>query len=285
MNGRAEIVVSMLIWGSVGIFARFSGMSGLGVAFARVSLGALLLMGLLALSGRTKLKGLSGLLREKWKFLLILGFSLGLNWAFLFTAFNYTTIANAVLVYYTAPILATLVSWRFLGERISLGRWGLIGLAFLGLVLIISGQRIDLGNRDFVGILLALIAAFFYALIPNMGRFLREVDGKVLTFLQLAIASVILAPFMLLQSPGNPVWWAVGILVVVHTVLALFLYMDGLKKVEVNEAALLSYLDPMSAVLYAFVVFGEVPGIRTVVGGALILLASALDVMGRARGP
>ncbi|ASJ08299.1 permease [Thermococcus siculi] len=281
MNGRAKIATSMLIWGSVGIFARFSGLSGLGVAFARVSLGALTLAGIIALMEREKLSALPPLLGEKWKPLLALGLSLALNWAFLFTAFNYTTIANAVLVYYTAPVIATLISWRFLGEEMNAKRWGLIGLAFLGLALIMSGQRLDLGNRDFLGIVLALIAAFFYALIPNFGRFLRDVDGKVLTFLQLAVASFALGPFVLVRGTGTPVWWAVLVLVLVHTVLALFLYMEGLKDVEVNEAALLSYLDPMSAVVYALLVFGEVPGVRTAVGGALILLASALDVLRR----
>jgi len=281
VNGRAKIVVSMLIWGSVGVFGRFSGLSGTGVAFARVSLGSILLLTIIGLLERENLTVLPGLLRRRWKPLLGLSIALALNWAFLFTAFNYTTIANAVLVYYTAPILATLISWRFLEERISVKRGALIGLAFLGLALIISGQKLSLGDRDFVGILLALIAAFFYALIPNFGRFLRDVDGKLLTLLQLGIASLVLLPFVVIQETGEPVWWAVLVLVVVHTVLALFLYMDGLKTVEVNEAALLSYLDPMSAVVYAFLVFGEVPGVRTLVGGALILLVSALDVLRR----
>ncbi len=281
MNGRAKIATAMLIWGSVGIFGRFSGLSGTGVAFARVFLGFLLLAPVVGLFDRGKLGKIPRLLGERWKPLLGLGAALALNWAFLFTAFNYTSIANAVLVYYTAPILATLLSWRFLGERISGKRWALIGLAFLGLALIISGQRFSLHDRDFVGVILAFIAALFYALIPNFGRFLKEVDGKVLTLLQLGIASAVLAPFVVASNVGNPVWWAILVLVVVHTVLALFLYMDGLKTVEVNEAALLSYLDPMSAVVYAFLVFGEVPGIMTVIGGALILLASALDVLRR----
>jgi drug/metabolite transporter (DMT)-like permease len=281
MNGRAKIAVSMLIWGSVGIFARFSGLSGIGVAFARVSVGAIILAGIIGYLERDKFSGLTVLVRRRWRSLLALGVALALNWAFLFTAFNYTTIANAVLVYYTAPVIATLISWRFLGEKMSAKRWGLIGLAFLGLTLIMSGQDVNLGNRDFIGIILALIAAFFYALIPNFGRFLRGIDGKILTFLQLSVASVILGPFVIVSDAGNPVWWAVLVLVLVHTVLALFLYMDGLKEVEVNEAALLSYLDPMSAVLYAFLVFGEVPGIKTTIGGTLILLASALDVLRR----
>jgi drug/metabolite transporter (DMT)-like permease len=281
MNGRLKIAVSILIWGSVGIFARFSGLSGLGVAFARVSLGTLTLASIMALRGKKGFSGLHALLKSQWKLLLALGAALGLNWALLFTAFNYTTIANAVLVYYTAPAIATIISWHFLGEKMNPKRWGLISLAFLGLVLIISNQDVNLDNRDFTGIVLALIAAFFYALIPNFGRFLRDIDGKVLTLLQLAMASIVLAPFVALQKIGNPVWWAILILVVVHTVVALLLYMEGLKEVEVNKAALLSYLDPLSAVVYAFLVFGEVPGARTVIGGALILLASALDVLRR----
>ncbi|WP_258083347.1 DMT family transporter [Thermococcus thermotolerans] len=280
MNGRLKITTSMLIWGSVGIFARFSNLSGLGVAFFRVSLGAILLLSLLA-GNKGWVLSLPSIVRTKWKPLVALGVSLALNWVFLFTAFSYTTIANAVLVYYMAPIIATLISWRFLGERMTLKRWLLIGTAFAGLILIMSGQDVDLGNRDFVGILLAAIAAFFYSLIPNLGRFLRDVDGKTLTFLQLAVASVVLAPFIAASGVGEPAWWAVFILVSVHTVLALFLYMDGLKEVEVNEAALLSYLDPMSAVIYAFLIFGEVPGVRTALGGALILLASLLDIKAR----
>lgn len=185
--------------------------------------------------------------RSNWKPLLGLGTALALNWAFLFTAFNYTTIANAVMVYYIAPILATLMSWRFLGETIDRKTLSLIILAFLGLILIMSGQEISFENRDFVGILLAFTAAFFYAMIPNLGRFLKEVDGKILTLSQLGIASFVLLPFVLLQDVGKPVWWTVLVLVLIHTVFALFLYMEGLKEVEVKDAALLSYLDPASA--------------------------------------
>ncbi|NJD98815.1 EamA/RhaT family transporter [Thermococcus sp. LS1] len=281
MNGRLKIIVSMLIWGSVGIFARFSNLSGLGVAFFRVSLGALLLFLTFGTGKRAWLREVGKSLKEKTKPLIALGVALALNWVFLFTAFNYTTIAKAVLVYYLAPVIATIISWRFLGERLTPKRWALIGLAFLGLLLIMSGEELNFNDRDFLGVIFALTAAFFYALIPNLGRFLRDVEGSVLTFLQLAIASLVLAPFMVVSGIGDPVWWAIIILVVIHTALALFLYMDGLKDVEVNEVAILSYLDPLSAVVYAFLIFGEVPELRTVIGGALILLASMLDVWAR----
>ena len=275
-RGKAQIALAMLIWGSVGIFGRLSGLPGLGVAFARVSLGALVLLPILGFRG--KLGNALGELRKRPYHLLALGTVLALNWVFLFTAFDYTTIANAVLVYYTAPVLATLISWRFLGEKLDAGKVLSLAVAFTGLLLIASSQRISLSDRDFIGIVFAFLGALFYALIPNLGRFLRGVDGESLTFLQLAVASAVLVPFVAVENVGNPVWWAIAVLVLVHTVLALYLYMDGLKKVEVKDAALLSYLDPLSAIVYAFLVFGELPGVKTVIGGALILLASSIDL-------
>lgn len=281
LRGKVEIAVAMLIWGSVGIFGRFSGLSGLGVAFFRVSLGALALLLLLAVRG--KLGKTLRAFRPNILPLLALGTALALNWVFLFTAFNHTTIANAILVYYTAPVLATLISWRFLGERLDKRNVVSLGTAFMGLLLIASSQRASLSDGDFVGVVFAFLGAIFYALIPNIGRFLRDVDGESLTFLQLSIATLVLLPFMAVEKAGNPVWWAIGVLVLVHTVLALYLYMDGLKVVEVKDASLLSYLDPLSAILYAFLVFGEVPGLRTIVGGAMILFASAMNLV-KARG-
>ncbi|WP_457751493.1 DMT family transporter [Thermococcus sp.] len=282
MNGRTKIALAMLIWGSVGIFARFSGLSGLGVAFMRVALGSLVLWAISINPGR--IRRLKITFAENWKAMTALGTALAFNWVFLFTAFNYTLIATAVLVYYLAPIIATLISWWFLGEKISRNRLLLIGMAFGGFLFIASGQEFNLNSRDFIGVLLALVAAFFYALIPNFGRFLKDVDGKDLTLLQLSMATLFLLPFVAVNGLKEPTWWAIGALVLLHTVFALYLYMDGLKEVEVNEAALMSYLDPLSAIVYAFIIFGEVPGVQTILGGTLILLASALDAIGKARG-
>ncbi|ADT84649.1 DMT family transporter [Thermococcus barophilus] len=283
ISGRIKITVSMLIWGSVGIFARFTNLNGLGIAFFRVALGALILALLFSIKDKSWFQKVSGATKQKFGWMILLGIALALNWVFLFTAFLYTSIARAVLIYYSAPVLATLISAKFLKEKISKFQILLILMAFLGLMIIMSEQKMNFKNRDFVGAVFAFIAAVFYAMIPNLGRFLKEVKSDILTFVQLFIASVILIPFVLYGKifAGKINWFAVGILVAVHTVFALFLYMDGLKNVKVNEVALLSYLDPLSAVVYAFLVFGEVPALRTVIGGVLILSASLLDTLKR----
>ncbi|WP_366078424.1 EamA family transporter [Thermococcus sp.] len=116
------------------------------MAFARVSLGVLVLFQLLPLRG--KLKKAFGAFREG-KLLVLFGLSLVLNWVFLFTAFDRTTIANAVFVYYLAPVMATLISWRFLGERVSGRRGMLIGMAFGGFLVIALGNGFEVGSETF----------------------------------------------------------------------------------------------------------------------------------------
>ena len=283
ISGRIKITVSMLIWGSVGIFARFTNLNGLGIAFFRVALGALILALLFGIKDKFWFQKVWDATKQKLGWMILLGTALALNWVFLFTAFLYTSIAKAVLIYYLAPVLAILISAKFLKEKISKFQVLLIFMAFLGLLIIMSGQKMDFNNRDFAGAVFAFVAAVFYAMIPNLGRFLKDMESDMLTFTQLVIASVILLPFVLFTkiAVGRINWFAIGILVIVHTVFALFLYMDGLKSVKVNEAALLSYLDPLSAVVYAFLIFGEVPTLRTMIGGLLILSASLLDTLKR----
>ncbi|WP_010479970.1 DMT family transporter [Thermococcus zilligii] len=282
MNGRVKIAASMLIWGSVGVFARFSTLNGLSLAFMRVLMGSAIFFVGYSLKERRWLGKAFSSVRPKLGLVFLLGLALALNWVFFFSAVMHTTIAKATLIYYLAPIIVVLLAGLFLGEDIK-GRLPYVGMAFLGLGALMIGlqEKPSPSSGDFIGILFALAGAFFYALVTLLGRYLRDVESAALTFFQLLFATLLLAPLVALRglSLTPRALGVVGIIALVHTFLALLLYMEGLKEVEAGEAALLSYLDPMSAVIYAFLIFGEVPGVTTAIGGALILLASALDVL------
>ncbi|MDV3104128.1 DMT family transporter [Thermococcus waiotapuensis] len=282
MNGRVKIAASMLIWGSVGVFARFSTLDGLSLAFMRVLMGSAIFLVGYSLKERGWLGKAFSSVRPKLGLVFLLGLALALNWAFFFSAVMHTTIAKATLIYYLAPIIVVLLAGIFLGEDIK-GRLPYVGMAFLGALMIGLQEKPSPSSGDFIGILFALAGAFFYALVTLLGRYLRDVESAALTFFQLLFATLLLAPLVALRglSLTPRTLGVVGIIALVHTFLALLLYMEGLKEVEAGEAALLSYLDPMSAVIYAFLIFGEVPGVTTAIGGALILLASALDIMGK----
>ncbi|WP_394297003.1 DMT family transporter [Palaeococcus ferrophilus] len=275
LNGRSKIIASMLIWGSVGIFARFSTLDGLSLAFLRVLIGSGMFL-LFSLRDGEWLRRAFSSVRPKIGQVFLLGLALALNWAFFFSAVLYTTIAKATLIYYLAPILVVLLAGLFLGERITWERLFYVGMAFLGALMIVLQEKPSLSSSDFLGVLFALAGAFFYALVTLLGRHLRDVESDALTFFQLVFATMVLAPLALWRGLSlTPRALAVSSLIaLLHTFLALLIYMAGLKEVEAGEAALLSYLDPLSAVLYAFLIFGEVPTAMTLAGGALILLAS-----------
>ncbi|KPU63615.1 permease [Thermococcus sp. EP1] len=281
LQGRAKIIFSMLIWGSVGVFARYSGLDGLKLAFYRVLLGSILLILIHSLKNAGWIKGAFLNVRPKIGLVFLLGFVLALNWVFFFSAIMYTDIAKATLIYYLAPIIVVILSSVFLKENITKIRIVLVCLAFLGAFLIGSQTEMSLGNKDFVGIIFAFLGAIFYASVTILGRYLREIDSSNLTFFQLFFATLILFP--VLVSVGDfhvslNSFVVVIFIAIIHTVFALFIYMDGLKEVEANEAALLSYLDPLSAIVYAAILLGEIPTFRTVIGGSLILVASFLDM-------
>ncbi|USH00205.1 DMT family transporter [Thermococcus argininiproducens] len=281
LQGRAKIIFSMLIWGSVGVFARYSELDGLKLAFYRVLLGSILLILIHLLKNAGWVKGAFLNVRPKIGLVFLLGFVLALNWVFFFSAIMYTNIAKATLIYYLAPIIVVILSSVFLKENITKIRIVLVCLAFLGAFLIGSQTEMSLGNKDFVGILFAFLGAIFYASVTILGRYLRDIDSSNLTFFQLFFATLILFP--VLVSVGDfyvslNSFIVVTFIAIIHTVFALFIYMDGLKEVEANEAALLSYLDPLSAIVYAAILLGEIPTFRTVIGGSLILVASFLDM-------
>ena len=190
-------------------------------------------------------------------------------------------IAKATLIYYLAPIIVVMLSAIFLKEEITTKRIILIFIALLGAFIIGTQGEISLKSKDFLGIIFAFLGALFYASVTILGRYLRDIESSYLTFFQLFFATLILFPLVGAFEGLKISLYSlsvVGIIAIVHTSFALLIYMGGLKEVEANEAALLSYIDPLSAVVYALLIFGEVPTVRTIIGGGLILLASALDL-------
>ena len=107
MNGKLKILISMAIFGTVGIFVRFIPMVSAGIAFCRGVLGCIFLLVLMALTG--KKPNLEDMKRNGW-ILAISGAAIGINWILLFEAYRYTTVAVATICYYLAPAFVTLGS-------------------------------------------------------------------------------------------------------------------------------------------------------------------------------
>ena len=276
MNGKLKILTSMAIFGTVGIFVRFIPMASAGIAFCRGVLGCIFLLALMALTG--KKPNLEDMKRNGW-ILAISGAAIGINWILLFESYRYTTVAIATICYYLAPAFVTLAS-PLVGEKLTVKKLVCIGVALVGMVFV-SGVLQGNQESSFLGVVLGVGAAVFYASVILLNKKLSPIGAYDKTLCQLGAASVVVAPYILLTGGiyfGDmaPVSWIMlAVLGVVHTGFAYALYFGAIRDVNAQTAAILSYLDPVLSILLSALILRERLDIFSLIG-AMLILGSAL---------
>ena len=273
LNPRLMLILSMAIFGTLGPFVRNIPVSSGELALYRAVLAAVLIAVFLAVTGQ-KIPFAS--IRKEIPLLLASGIAMGINWILLFEAYKYTTVSAATLSYYFAPVIVTVVCPILFREKLNGRQILCFVMSTAGLVLI-TGIG-DMGNgKDLIGILFGLGAAVFYASVILLNKFIRNVEGIHRTFLQFVAAVVVLFPYVLLSGGitigtlGGIGWVNLLIVGLIHTGVTYCMYFSSLKELPGQKAAILSYIDPLVAVLVSVTVLGETMTIWQGIGGILIL--------------
>lgn len=273
INPRLMLIASMTIFGTLGLFVRNIPVSSGELALYRAVLAALLIAVFLLI---TKQKIPFANIKKEVPLLLASGVAMGINWILLFEAYKYTTVSVATLSYYFAPVIVTVVCPILFKEKLTGKQIVCFIMSTLGLVLITGIGDVG-GESDFVGILFGLGAAVFYATVILLNKFIKNVEGIHRTFLQFLSAIVILIPYVMMTSGVtlgklNGVGWANLLIVgLVHTGVTYCMYFSSLKELPGQKAAILSYIDPLVAVLISVTVLGETMTLWQIIGGVLIL--------------
>ena len=276
MSGKLKILTSMAIFGTVGIFVRFIPMASAAIAFCRGVLGCVFLLILMALTG--KMPSIADIKRNGW-ILAISGAAIGINWILLFEAYRYTTVAIATICYYLAPAFVTLAS-PLVGEKLSGRKLSCIGVAMVGMVFV-SGVLQGDQNSSLLGVVLGVGAAVFYASVILMNKKLSPIGAYDKTLCQLGAASLVVVPYLFLvggmdfHAMTTLSWVMLSILGIVHTGIAYALYFGGIRDVNAQTTAILSYLDPVLSILLSALILREQLDIFSVIG-AVLILGSAL---------
>jgi len=201
----------------------------------------------------------------------------GVNWLLLFQAYQYTTVSIATLSYYFAPVLVTVACPILFHERLTRRQIFCFIMSTLGLILVIGPQGLSQDPRHLTGIALGLCAAVFYAAAVLMNKALRATSGihrTLIQFVGASLALIIYVPmtggFHLGQLDGTG-WLCLLILGVVHTGFAYCLYFSSLKDLSGQEASILSYIDPLVAVIVSVTLLQEGITPLQILGGVMIL--------------
>ena len=273
MNPRLMLIISMTIFGTLGIFVRNIPVSSGELALYRAILAALLIAVYLIV---TKQKIPFAKIKQEIPLLLLSGVAMGVNWILLFEAYKFTTVSLATLSYYFAPVIVTVVCPILFHEKLTGKQILCFIMSTIGLVMITGIGDIG-GGSDFIGILFGLGAAVFYATVILLNKFIKNVEGIPRTFLQFISAIVILIPYVIITSGvtlgGMNAFGWVNLLIVglIHTGVTYCMYFSSLKELPGQKAAILSYIDPLVAVVISVTILGEKMTFWQVVGGILIL--------------
>ena len=279
-----KLIISMVIFGTIGIFVRYIDAERGFIAFTRGIIGAIILVvALLLMRRRPSLTAI----KNNLVWLLISGACIGINWILLFESYSYTTIATSTLCYYMSPVFVIIASPLVLGARVTAKKWICVVVALVGMVLvsgIVGGDGI--GENGIIGVALALGAALLYATVTLLNKKLKDISSYDTTIVQLAAAALTVLPYTIFAESNDifaldPVAIIMILVVgVLHTGVAYMLFFSSIQELPTETVALFSYLDPIVAVLLSLFI-SEPMTLPMCIGAVLIivaLIASEVDL-------
>ena len=276
--------LSSVIWGIPYLFIKVAVDAGLApafVAWSRIALAAVLLVPLAWRRGA--LRGLSG---RAGAIVAYAACEVAVPFVLIAIGERYITSSLTAILIATMPLLVALLSMRLSPADRPTG-WRLLGLV-VGLGGVVALLGVDVGGRpaELLGAALVLLATLGYAMAPIIvSRRLADLDPLGPVAASLVVATVALLPAGLATlprtMPGPAAVWSILVLGIVCTALGLIVFFQLIAEAGPSRASVITYVNPLVAVVIGVLVLGEHIGATSVAGLLLILGGSWLSTSGR----
>lgn len=279
-----KIICGMLLFGPIGIVKQLVIKGGSGIdsglfSVARGLIGAAALLAFIFICGK---KPDFKTIKPKLWLMVLSGAMIGFNWVLLFEAADRTGVSVATLCYYFAPIIVILLSPVIFRERLTVKKLICVAAAVAGMMMIsgIFGENVQ-GN--FTGILMGLGAAVLYAGVIISNKFLGELPAYEKTTVQLATAGAVVIPYALINESVDvsaidaKTWILLAVAGLLLTALPYALYFGSMKYLSGQSVALISYIDPITAIILSAIVLDERMGVLEIIGAVLVLGATLIS--------
>lgn len=288
LKAKLFLLTSMSIFGTIGVFRKYIPFPSGMISLCRAVIGTIFLLGFIFIKGN---KPDLSAIKKNLKLLIPAGIMLGCNWILLFEAYQYTAVSTATLCYYMEPVFFILAAAFFLKEKLTLKSFFCVIAALIGMGLV-SGFEFSSfgkftadsffsgGSSDLKGILLGLAAAVLYTTVVLISKHLKDIDGVNVSLVQLATASAVLIPYVLVVEDTSTITFTplntsmLLLIGIIHTGIAYALYYSCIKDLKSQTVALYSYLDPVVSVVLAVLILNEEMNLVKIAGAVLILGAA-----------
>lgn len=265
------LAILAVSFGAIPLIVR-AGIPATHLVAMRVTLGALVLVAFALVTGRFRVPT-----TERGR-LVLLGVLLSAHWLTFFLAIQLTTVAVALAVVYTGPIIAAVLSGPVLGERN-------VGTAWIGLALAAGGMLVVVrpaSGATLGGVVVALVSALLFAALFIVGKPLASsLGGLAVATWEAVVASILLAPFTVQAvRESSEFWREFLILGVVFTGIAGVIWWGSMRRLPVAVVSVIMYLEPASAVLWAAFFLDESPEPLTWLGVGLVAAGGVVAGVG-----
>lgn len=267
-KGLVQVNLAVLLFGMAGVLAKWIHIPAVGITFFRVLFSSASLF-LFCMVTKTSIQ-----IKEKRDMLalVVAGCVLATHWCTFLGSIKMSTVAIGTITFSTFPLFVTFLEPMVFHEKL---RGKDVLTAILVLVgVFITVPEFSLENSMSKGIALGMLSSLTYAILSLINRkFMGKYPSTVISFYEQGTAMVVLVPAIMAQkiAPTGKDITLLIILGVITTAVAHTLFVNSLKYIKAKTAGIVSSMESVYGILLACILLGEQPGIRELIGAAIIL--------------
>jgi drug/metabolite transporter (DMT)-like permease len=270
-NSWLQIHVATFLFGTAGLFAKFIMLPASWIVFGRVLFASLALIIIVRLQ-----KHSCKLNNNKDLFVFVaLGIILAIHWLTFFYSIKISTVAIGLLAFSSFPIFVALFEPLLFKERYYAKETILALITVIGLAIVIPEYSFD--NNLTLGLAWGVISGLTFAIISIINKkYVASYPSSVIALYQDSIACIALLPFIVITTsiPSVHEWIMLFVLGVLCTAIAHSLFINSMKTIKASHASIIVSLEPLYGIVFALLLLDEVPSVRTILGGLIILGAA-----------
>lgn len=260
--------IAVMLFGLSGVIGQFVEVPSVMVALGRVTCSSMLLLCMIGIK-RESLR-----LESKKDYIMIAltGITLAVHWTTFFQSIQVSSVAIGTITFSTFPLFLTFLEPVVFHEKLQ--KQSIVKAILLMAGVFITIPEFSTGNQTTVGIIWGMICSVTYAVLTLANRYFSgKYDGKLICLYEQGTAAIVLAPALLFMKVDWRVQDLAGVAIIgfVCTAFAYTLYVGAQKKVKAQTAGLISGMETVYGILYALLFLGEIPTIREILGGVVIL--------------
>lgn len=260
--------IAVMLFGLSGVIAQFVEVPAVMVALGRVICSSLLLF-LIAVVKKDTLRLGS---KKDYGLIVLTGIVMAVHWTTFFQSIQVSSVAIGTITFSTFPLFLTFLEPIIFREKLT--KQSIFTAVILLVGVVITVPEFSMENNTTVGIIWGMLCSFTYAVMTLANRyFSARYAGRIICMYEQGTAALVLFPAFFLVRTSWRVQDIAGVAFVgfICTAFAYSLYVSAQKNVKAQTAGIISGMETVYGIVYALLFLGEIPSVRELVGGAVIL--------------